>query len=84
MEKKYFTVKEAGEYLGVSALTLRNWDRNGKFLASRHPISNYRLYRVVDLEKLMKEIEEGDIHRIKLSRPLRAKTKKIKVQFLED
>ncbi len=42
--------------LGVSTLTLRNWDKSGKLLASRHPISNYRVYKVEDLRKLIEQI----------------------------
>ncbi len=38
--KKFYTIKEAADFLSVTPLTLRNWDRNGKFLAGRHPISN--------------------------------------------
>jgi len=81
MNKKYFTIKEAAEYLGVVPLTLRNWDKNGKFLAGRHPISNYRIYKTEDLEKLLREIDSGDTYRIKLSKP---KIKKLKVQLIED
>ena len=81
MNKKYFTIKEAAEFLGVSSLTLRNWDKNGKFLAGRHPISNYRIYKAEDLEALLEEIDAGDSHRLKLSKP---KTKKLKVKLLED
>jgi len=33
----YFSIKEAAEILGVSPLTLRNWDKAGKFKAQRHP-----------------------------------------------
>jgi len=35
------TVAEAAELLGVSASTLRNWDRAGKLKASRHPVNGY-------------------------------------------
>jgi excisionase family DNA binding protein len=81
MDKKYLTIKEAAEFLGVTPLTLRNWDKNGKFSAGRHPISNYRIYRMEELETLIKEIESGDTHRIKLSKP---KIKKLKVRLIED
>jgi excisionase family DNA binding protein len=81
MNKKYFTIKQAAEYLGVTPLTLRNWDKNGKFLAGRHPISNYRIYKTEDLEKLLREIDSGDTYRLKLSKP---KIKKLKVQLIEN
>ncbi len=57
MENKYITIKQAAKILGVSALTLRNWDNSGKFPAGRHPISNYRVYKVADVEKILSDIE---------------------------
>jgi excisionase family DNA binding protein len=38
------TIAEAATILGVSKATLRNWDRQGKLPAVRHPVNNYRLY----------------------------------------
>jgi len=81
MDKKYLTIKEAAEILGVTPLTLRNWDKSGKFSPARHPISNYRIYKREEIEELIKEIEAGDTRRIKLSK---RKVKKLKVQFIED
>lgn len=51
------TIKQAAKILGVTPLTLRNWDNSGKFEASRHPINNYRVYKMADIEKLLMEIE---------------------------
>ena len=51
----FLTVTEAAEYLGVSPNTIRNWGRGGKIQEYRHPISNYRLFKVVDLDKLLKK-----------------------------
>ncbi|MFA5999775.1 MAG: helix-turn-helix domain-containing protein [Candidatus Paceibacterota bacterium] len=59
MTKKYLTIKEASNILGVSPLTLRNWDKNGMLKAFRHPMNNYRVYKIEDLEKVMEEIESG-------------------------
>lgn len=59
MNNQYITIKEASKILGVSPLTLRNWDKNGKLKAHRHPINNYRVYKIEDLEALIKEIEDG-------------------------
>ena len=50
------TVNEAANLLGVSSSTLRNWDREGKLRAMRHPINRYRLYRRRDLESLLKDL----------------------------
>ena len=54
---KLITVKQAAKILGVTPLTLRNWDNSGKFQASRHPINNYRVYKLSDIENLIMEIE---------------------------
>jgi MerR family transcriptional regulator, copper efflux regulator len=50
---EYLTVSEAAQLLGVSAWTLRNWDRTGKLKSHRHPVNRYRLYRREDLEALL-------------------------------
>lgn len=59
MKETYFSIKEAAEILGVSALTLRNWDRSGKFKAQRHPMNNYRVYRSSSLQRIIDDIEGG-------------------------
>jgi DNA (cytosine-5)-methyltransferase 1 len=56
--KDYLTVAEAAQVLGVSPSTLRNWDREGKLKAQRHPVNEYRLYRREDLERLLRSIKE--------------------------
>lgn len=53
----FMTVKEAAEYLGVSEVTLRRWDRAGKLSARRHPINGYRLYLQAELERLRQQAE---------------------------
>ena len=53
------TIKDAAAILGVSEMTLRRWDKAGKFRARRHPINNYRVYRRADVMKLRKRIELG-------------------------
>jgi len=59
MKEIYFSIKEASEILGVSPLTLRNWDKSGKFPAKRHPMNNYRVYTLAALEKVVEDIEGG-------------------------
>ena len=54
----FLTVTEAAEYLGVSPNTIRNWGRDGKIKEHRHPINNYRLFRAVDLDKLLKKANQ--------------------------
>lgn len=48
------TVKDAASMLGVTTATLRNWDKSGKLKAIRHPINNYRMYRLSDIVPLLK------------------------------
>ena len=55
----YFSIKEAAGILGVSPLTLRNWDKSGKFPAQRHPMNNYRVYKLSALEHIIEDIEGG-------------------------
>ena len=81
MNKNYLTIKEAADFLGVAALTLRNWDKSGKFSAGRHPISNYRIYKTEQLEALLKEINAGGGQRVK---PSKSSIKKLKVKLIED
>lgn len=80
MENKYITIKQAASILGVSPLTLRNWDNSGKFPAGRHPISNYRVYKIEDIENL---IQQMDI-KINNRRPNRNVIKKLVVNHLYD
>ena len=60
MEKKFISIKQASEMLNVSKLTLRNWDKDGKLPAFRHPINNYRVYQLEDIEKIIRQIESGE------------------------
>lgn len=57
----YFSIKEAAEVLGVTPLTLRNWDKSGKFPAQRHPMNNYRVYKLSALERIIEDIEGGSV-----------------------
>lgn len=50
---KYYSINEFSKILGVSAQTLRNWDRNGK-LHPHHTSSNgYRYYSHEQLSQVM-------------------------------
>lgn len=66
MWKNYLRVKEAAEFLGVSSLTLRNWDKKGKLVSYRHPINNYRLYRQIDLEKFLEKTDKSKPRKLKI------------------
>ena len=76
---KLITIKQAAKILGVTPLTLRNWDNSGKFEASRHPINNYRVYKLSDIEKLLMEIEAS-----KGKKPNKKQVRKLVVQHLTD
>jgi MerR family copper efflux transcriptional regulator len=76
------TIKQAAEYLGVTPLTLRNWDKNGKLPTTRHPMSNYRIYKTEDLEKLMKDIEAGSVPT--KAKPRKLAKRKLLVQSVRD
>lgn len=81
MTTKFLTIKQAAAHLGVTPLTLRNWDKMGKLKASRHPMSNYRIYKLEDLEKLSREIESGQIPN--KAKQHRKKVVKLVVKHLE-
>ncbi|MEK7659097.1 MAG: helix-turn-helix domain-containing protein [Patescibacteria group bacterium] len=59
MPKQFLTVKQVSKILGVTSLTIRNWDKRGKLQAYRNPINNYRVYKVEDVEKLLSDIDES-------------------------
>ena len=56
-QKRYLKIKEVAKLLGVTPLTLRNWDNSGKLRAYRNPINNYRLYKPGDIELFLRKIE---------------------------
>ncbi len=70
MPKKFLTVKEVASLLGVTPLTVRNWDQGGKLIAYRNPVNNYRLYKVEDVEVLLRRIEQS-----------KQKTRKLKIDI---
>jgi len=56
MDKKLLTIRQAAKVLSVSPDTLRRWDKAGKLKAVRHPINNYRLYNMENIQKLKKKL----------------------------
>ena len=69
---RFITIKDAAKMLGVSALTLRNWDKKKKLIAYRHPINNYRVYKFDELQGFLNKIENHN------------KPKKINIEVIED
>jgi DNA-binding transcriptional MerR regulator len=61
MNIEFITIKQAAKLLGVTPLTLRNWDNSGKFTASRHPINNYRVYKKAEVEMLIEDMKSKQI-----------------------
>jgi excisionase family DNA binding protein len=59
MPKKFLTVKEVSRVLGVTPLTVRNWDTRGKLVAYRNPVNNYRMYKIEDVEVILRQIEQS-------------------------
>lgn len=80
MENKYITIKQAAKILNVTPLTLRNWDNSGKFPAGRHPISNYRVYKIEDIEEII--VQMGT--KINNRKPSRNQIRKLVVNHLTD
>ncbi|MDP3996072.1 MAG: MerR family DNA-binding transcriptional regulator [bacterium] len=78
---KFLTIKEASQFLGVTPLTLRNWDKAGKLKPVRHPMSNYRLYKYDSLQTLLTEIENGT-GEIKVRR--KPKMRKLTIRSIKD
>jgi MerR family transcriptional regulator, copper efflux regulator len=57
MDRKYLTITDAAKIVGVTPLTLRNWDKKGLLTAYRNPMNNYRVYRLDQIEMLLRKIE---------------------------
>ena len=64
---QYLTIKKAAKLLHVTPLALRNWDKKGILKPYRHPVNNYRIYRLDQIEAFLRQLE--------LSRAKQAKRK---------
>jgi DNA-binding transcriptional MerR regulator len=54
----YLRISEAAEFLGVCPNTLRNWERAGKIVAHRHPMNDYRLFKLEELRALLDQVQQ--------------------------
>ncbi|OHA97308.1 MAG: hypothetical protein A3E02_00655 [Candidatus Zambryskibacteria bacterium RIFCSPHIGHO2_12_FULL_38_34] len=77
---KYITIKDASNILGMSKITLRNWDKSGKLKAHRHPFNNYRVYKLEDIDKVLEMIESN----IFIVKKKKNEIRKLAVQHLEE
>ncbi len=59
MDIKYLSIQDAAEKLGVTPLTLRNWDKKGVLTAYRNPVNNYRVYRLDQIDLFLRRIENS-------------------------
>ncbi|OGN34507.1 MAG: hypothetical protein A3I39_02655 [Candidatus Yanofskybacteria bacterium RIFCSPLOWO2_02_FULL_47_9b] len=73
MPKKYLTVNDVARLLGITPLTVRNWDAKGKLVAYRNPVNNYRMYKTEDVETIIKQIDRS-----------REKGTKLKIDIFEE
>lgn len=58
--KKYLSLSEASKLVGKSKETLRRWDRDGKLVAIREPVSNYRVYKKEDIQLFLGELFDSE------------------------
>ncbi|RMG27427.1 MAG: MerR family DNA-binding transcriptional regulator [Bacteroidetes bacterium] len=56
-QSKYYKVSEVANLVGVSAETVRRWDKSGKFPSQRHPINNYRVYSEEQVVSLLEDLQ---------------------------
>lgn len=58
---EYLSISETAKLLNKSTKTLRRWDEEGKLIAVREPISNYRVYNRADVESLFADVLDENI-----------------------
>lgn len=53
--KRYYSVKDVIEILGIARRTLYNWEKAKKIpKPRRNKLSNYRLYTIEDIKRIKK------------------------------
>lgn len=58
---QYITIKKASKLLHVTPLTLRNWDKRGILRPYRHPVNNYRIYKLDQIEMFLRKLERSKV-----------------------
>lgn len=59
LQDEYLRISDAAEYVGVSAQTLRRWEKEGRVEAVRHPSNGYRYYHRANLEPFRLEYQRA-------------------------
>ena len=69
--KDYYTISEVSKILGKNTETLRRWDKKGKLVAIREPMSNYRVYTPEQLQVFpeFRNILDGNQQRTNAVKP---------------
>jgi DNA-binding transcriptional MerR regulator len=70
IRETYVKVREAAKILGVAPNTVRSWGATGKIPEYRHPANGYRMYKRIDLERLIQKLE-GSLSRTEATQPKR-------------
>lgn len=58
MDERLFTIGQAANYLDVTPMTLRRWDKSGKLVAIRKEGGTHRYYRERDLELFTSDLKK--------------------------
>jgi len=58
-KKKYYTMKDVIEIVGVCKNTIINWERLGRIKIKRDPPFNYRVFSLEEIQKLKKLKRSG-------------------------
>jgi excisionase family DNA binding protein len=66
-EKKYLSILEASEYMGVHPNTIRNWIRYGNLNAGRVGLRTIRVLKS-DLDQLLTRYKAGEYSKWNISR----------------
>lgn len=55
-----FTIQETAKKIGVSASTIRNWERRGLIQVKRNPMNRYRLFSDEDVKQILKYVNGNE------------------------
>jgi len=66
---RFLTVSEAAALLAVAPNTVRAWGAAGKLTEYRHPVNNYRLFKLAEVEKLSRKIAAPRVTRKQKMKP---------------